>query len=62
MYESSASTSKLRRSHRLMDMTTVTLEAAEAACAKSVGDLKQFCIDDVVAMGELQVAEDPFYG
>ena len=64
LYESSASSaSKLRGSRRLMDVgTEVTLEAAEAACAKSTGDLKQFCIDDVVAMGDVQVAEDPFYG
>ena len=64
LYESSASSaSKLRGNRRLMDVgTVVTLEAAEAACAKSTGDLKQFCIDDVVAMGDMQVAEDPFYG
>ncbi len=37
---------------------------ARKACAKTVGDdtiMAQFCINDVMATGDLELAEDPFY-
>lgn len=37
--------------------TSVSLEAAELACAQWEGDQKDRCIFDVIAMGDLEVAE-----
>jgi len=40
----------------------VTFESdARKACAKSVGYMMQFCVDDVMATGDLELAADPFY-
>ena len=41
------------------DATAV--EAAEKACVRATGEKKQFCIDDVMATGDLELAEDSFY-
>lgn len=60
------STLLLRR--RLLDdkdastPTLVTIEAAIEACAASIGEKKEFCVDDVMAIGDLELAKDPFYG
>jgi hypothetical protein len=52
--------------HRFVFVDEATLEIdARKACAKSVdGDdiiMNQFCINDVMATGDLDLAEDPFY-
>ncbi len=52
---------KLRR--RLLEHTMrgITLEDAKEACQKSNGHLNQFCVDDVMAAGDTELADDPFY-
>ncbi len=37
------------------------LAAAVRACANSNPKMKQFCIQDVLATGDLDIAEDPLY-
>ena len=56
---------KLRR-RRLLALgenegTGVTLEEAMEACSHAVGEMKVFCIDDVVATGDVELSTDPFY-
>ena len=51
--------SNVRR--RLSDVEPVSIEAAEEACAGALPDKKQYCIDDVTATGDLELAEDRFY-
>ncbi len=51
----------LRR--RLMeDASRVSLEAATEACSHLKGQVKEFCVTDIMATGDLDLAEDPFYG
>ena len=61
VYESSGKQKNVRR--RLMDdaATEVTLAIATEACTKAVGNMKDFCVEDVMATGDLELAEDPFY-
>ena len=41
----------------------VNMEEAIAACATHPpGPRKQFCIDDVIQTGELELVDDKFYG
>ncbi len=41
----------------------VSLEEATAACAiHTPGPLKQFCIEDVVQTGDMEVVDEKFYG
>jgi hypothetical protein len=69
VYESSTSFKKkktmLRRRLLLDSVDEAALEMdARKACAKSVGDdtiMNQFCFDDVMATGDIELAEDPFY-
>ncbi len=39
----------------------VTREEAMEACAHTVGEKKNFCIDDVMVTGDLELSTDPFY-
>ncbi len=39
----------------------VALEVAREACSRAFGRQKDFCIADVMATGQLEVAQDPFY-
>ena len=61
VYESSGKQKNVRR--RLVDdaATEVTLAIATEACTKAVGNMKDFCVEDVMATGDLELAEDPFY-
>ena len=46
-----------------LDEAALEIEARKA-CAQSVGDdtiMNQFCFNDVMATGDLELAEDPFY-
>ena len=63
-YKTQRRKSKLSvRERRLKEKTVVSLEEAIAACAiHHPGPLKQFCIDDVVHTGDLDVVDDKFYG
>jgi len=51
-----------RRRRRLIEANYVSLDAATKACAH-LGDaqMKDFCVDDVMATGDLELVEDPFY-
>lgn len=46
---------------RLSDTPNVSLEVAESACVDMNGAKKKFCIEDVMAVGDVGIAEDPFY-
>ena len=51
------------RGGRLMENKMVSIEAATDACAHLEKDhMKAFCVDDVMATGDLDLVEDPFYG
>ena len=51
------------RGRRLMETNVVSIEAATDACAHLEKDhMKAFCVDDVMATGDLDLVEDPFYG
>ena len=43
------------------DNGVITKEAANDACADYVGVNKENCVQDVMAVGDLEVAEDPSY-
>ena len=66
-YEEAASQqqkSRLRRRRRLMDSgidKVVDANDARNVCAHASAQYKQFCIDDVMATGDFEIAEDPFY-
>jgi len=52
------------RRRRLMDLdgaSSMTIEAATQACRNAAERKKGFCVDDVMAVGDLELAEDPFY-
>jgi len=54
--------SKSSTRRRLLAHTEVTMRAATEACAGSLNDnKKKYCVDDVMATGHLELAEDPFY-
>lgn len=64
LYESSTTTNvkNLRQRRRLMEVAEqVSTRDAILACAHSTGRRKDFCIDDVLATGDLDLATDPFY-
>lgn len=48
---------------RLKEIQNLKLSDAKAACAAHPPGYKQdFCIDDVLATSDIEIAEDPFYG
>jgi hypothetical protein len=64
VYEATFKKNKHLRRRLLMDFPddAVTFESdARKACAKSIGQMMQFCVDDVMATGDLELAADPFY-
>jgi hypothetical protein len=47
---------------RLMDTDRVTLEVATDTCAHLKEDtMHEFCVNDIMATGDLDLVEDPFY-
>lgn len=63
IYEEAPQTkANLRRRRLIDDEAEVSIVSVEAACAHATGVRKQFCIDDVIAAGDLELAEDRFYG
>ena len=60
VYEVAGKTKNNLRHHLLEDFG-VTLEMANKACAHAVGRNKEFCVDDVMATGDLEIAEDALY-
>lgn len=62
VYEAKEETAYVRHGRRhLMENQRVTMAAASAACEGSSESKMQFCIDDVLAMGDVELAEDSFY-
>ncbi len=66
VYQSEQTNTNTYLRRRLMDGSTnaavVTVEVATKACEHFDGRKKEFCIFDVMATGEIELAEDPFYG
>lgn len=58
-YEQTSFKTGIRR--RLMDNSNVSLELASAACVSDHDQKREFCIADVMATGDLDLASDPFY-
>ena len=51
------------RERRLKQTDSVSMEEASRACSThSPGPLRQYCIDDVMQTGDLEMADDKFYG
>ena len=46
---------------RLMDFNVVSREDAIKACSKSTVQFMEYCVDDVMVSGDVEVAEDSFY-
>jgi len=58
---------RLRGSRKLLEeeeeeVNNISLENAIAVCAKHHGEMRRFCITDVIAIGDVSVADDEFYG
>ncbi len=63
--QSAATKNRLRRRRRLMDGSVgdeVSKEVAMKACEQHTGRKREFCVSDVMATGDIDLAEDPFYG
>lgn len=63
LYKSQKQTNAYLR-RRLLDgtmNTAMTIELASKACENFSGRKKDFCIADVMATGDAELAEDPFY-
>jgi hypothetical protein len=51
-----------RRRRRLIDTNNISFEVATNTCSHLKEDtMKQFCINDIMATGNLDLIEDPFY-
>jgi hypothetical protein len=53
--------SKQANRRRLMDINVVSREDAIKACSKSTVQFMEYCVDDVMVSGDVEVAEDSFY-
>jgi hypothetical protein len=58
-HQKTSSTSSIRRRLLVEAREEVTMEHASEACANV--KRQEFCIMDVMAMADLEIAEDPFY-
>jgi hypothetical protein len=54
-------TTQIRGRRKLMAKKLVTVEEARKACESVVGRKSELCIQDTIAMGELDLKDDPFY-
>jgi hypothetical protein len=63
MYEDApGATAQLRGRRKLLARKTVTMEEARAACASIISATKrELCVEDTIAMGDLEIKDDPFY-
>ncbi len=65
VYEADRKNTNIRGSRhrrRLIEANQVSFEEATEACAHLNAQMKSFCVDDVMATGDLDLVEDPFYG
>ena len=61
VYEAEMEKSHIRR-RRLMEGEVVSLDAAQKACAHVKEEhMQEFCVNDIMATGDLDIVEDPFY-
>ena len=63
-YDSNLNKSKNLRRRRLMDASSrndVSPALAKELCSHLSGQKKSFCVFDIMATGDLDLAEDPFY-
>jgi hypothetical protein len=63
MYEDApGATAQLRGRRKLLAKKTVTVEEARTACASITSATKrELCVEDTIAMGDLEIKDDPFY-
>lgn len=62
LYEDApGATSQLRGHRKLLGKRIVSLEEASAACIGVKGHKMALCIEDSIAMGDLELKDDPFY-
>ncbi len=62
-YKADRKNTFMRGSRRhLLETERVSVEAATKACAHLTSVKREFCVDDVMATGDLELVEDPFYG
>jgi hypothetical protein len=63
LYEDApGATAQLRGRRKLLAKKVVTVEEARAACASVRSDLKrELCVQDSIAMGDVDLKDDPFY-
>ena len=67
IYDGSSIKKEAKKSHHLrrslmMQENEVTIDEARNACANVINaEKKEFCIVDVMAMADVDQAEDPFY-
>ena len=55
------SSSNLLKGRRLMELPMLTVDEAEEACVHVTGDRKQFCVDDVLVTGDVELVNNSFY-
>ncbi len=60
-HEDSKTQLRRRLLHNKNAEDAVTREEATEACAHTIGEKKNFCIDDVMVTGDLELSTDPFY-
>jgi bacterial surface protein 26-residue repeat len=63
LYEDApGATSQLRGHRRLLEKKVITLEEAKEVCSNVPNAMKRaLCIQDTIAMGDLEIKDDPFY-
>jgi hypothetical protein len=63
MYEDAPfATGQLRGRRKLMNKVVISLDDAKSACAHVSSDVKRkLCVEDTIAMGDLEMKDDPFY-
>lgn len=63
LYEDApGATSQLRGRRKLLVKKTITVEEATLACKDVVSaNKRKLCVEDTIAMGDLEVKDDPFY-
>eukprot|EP00557_Chaetoceros_sp_GSL56_P011948 CAMPEP_0176485058 /NCGR_PEP_ID=MMETSP0200_2-20121128/4841_1 /TAXON_ID=947934 /ORGANISM="Chaetoceros sp., Strain GSL56" /LENGTH=401 /DNA_ID=CAMNT_0017881685 /DNA_START=145 /DNA_END=1350 /DNA_ORIENTATION=+ len=63
MYDDApGATAQLRGRRKLLAKKTVSVEDARAACASITSATKrELCVEDAIAMGDLEIKDDPFY-
>jgi hypothetical protein len=56
-----ATAAQLRGRRKLLVKKIVSLEEAKSACESVTASKRELCIQDAIAMGDLEIKDDPFY-